>query len=483
MRVVHRHQSEQMNLELSVSDDKLKLFAKVVPQLKYAEVSDLAIAEELLKVTQDNLIDYDVVRDITDQLREGKGCEGRRVAKGEPPVLGKDGKIVWLVRRFREGASVDATRELADFYNLGLFENIEAGRDVARVYRPTNGTPGVDALGKPIASKAGKAVTARFDKTLGFKPNEDREDYQTLIAAVSGYAHEDGGNVSIKDTLVISGNLDYEMGHIDFIGGVRVGGDVQKGFHIRARRDIEIIGSVLGENQLTSEGSVLVKGFHQGGEGSMVRARNNYTVNIAQNVTADVGGSITIMKEARDCSFRASAAVIAQHGAVVGGTIWCVKGFEGKVLGNQAGVRTVLELRNELEVTPEYRRVEESIKKHEVALAALELHIGPYLKNRKRVPLLAPKFKMKITELLNKYDGVQASLTKLQDALNRMRESKPMEESSRINVLGMVHAGVVLNSTAAMLEFHENRKGPVSFKPPAVEGDWTTPEYEPLQKG
>lgn len=160
-----------------------------------------------------------------------------------------------------------------------------------------------------------------------------------------------------------------------------------------------------------------------------------------------------------------------------------MKGFEGRVLGNAAGVRTIVELRNELEVTPEYRRVEESLKKHEVALAALELHIGPYLQNRKRVPLLAAKFKMKISELLNKYDGVQASLVKLQDAMKRMRESKPMEESSRVNVLGIAHAGVVLNTSTATLELHEDRKGPVSFKPPAAEGDWAIVEYQPLQKG
>lgn len=483
MRVVHRHQSEFMNLELSVSDDKLKLFAKIVPQPQHKDASDFLLKEELLKVIPENLIDTDVVKDIAAQLREGKGCEGRRVAKGEPPVLGKDGKIVWLVRRFREGSALDSSRELADFYNLGLFENIEAGRDVARVYKPTGGTVGTDVFGKPIASKSGKAVAARFDKSMEFKPNEDRDDYQTLIAAVSGYAHEEGDKVSIRDVLNISGNLDYEMGHIDFIGGVRVGGDVQKGFHIKARGDIEILGSVLGENQLTSEGSITVRGFHQGGDNSIVRARNNYTVTIAQNVTADAGGMITIHKEARDCSFRTSMSVVAPHAAVIGGTVWCVKGFEGKTLGNSAGVRTIVELRNELEVTPEYRRIEDSLKKHEVAIAALELHIGPYLQNRKRVPLLAPKFKMKISELLNKYDGVQASMAKLKDALKRMRESKPMEESSRINVIGMMFSGVVLNTATATLTVQEDTKGPISFKPPAVEGEWTIVEYEPLQKG
>jgi uncharacterized protein (DUF342 family) len=472
-----------MNLELSISDDKLKLFAKVVPQAKYYEASEAVLVEELLKVTQEERIDRDVVRDIIWQLHQEKGCEGRRVAKGEAAILGRDGKIVWLVRRFRQGASVDSSKELADFYHLGLFENIEAGREVARVYRPTDGRPGVDVTGAPIPSKAGKAVTERFDKSLEFKPDEQRADYQTLLAAVSGYAHEESGKVSIRSVLAISGNLDYEMGHIDFIGSVRIGGDVQKGFHIKARGDIEIAGSVLGENQLTSEGSVAIQGFHQGGDGAVLRVRNDYSVGIAQKVTADVGGNITILKEARDCAFRASAAVLAPQATIVGGTIWCVKGFEGKALGNSAGVRTIVELRNELEVTPEFRRVEESIKKHEVAIAALELHIGPYLNNRKRVPLLAAKFKMKITELLNKYDGVQASLIKLQDALNRMREAKPMEESSRINVTGTVYGGVVLNTTMAKLEFHEDKQGPVSFKPQPAGGEWASVPYEPLQRG
>ena len=483
MRVVHRYQSEQMNLELSISDDKLKLFAKVVPQPKYFEASEAVLIEELLKVTQEERIDRDVVHDIIWQLHQEKGCDGRRVAKGEAAIMGRDGKVVWLVRRFRQGASVDSSRELADFYNLGLFENIEAGREVARVYKPTEGRPGVDVTGAPIPSKAGKPVTDRFDKSLEFKPDEQREDYQTLLAAVSGYAHEESGKVSIRNTLVIAGNLDYEMGHVDFIGSVRVGGDVQKGFHIKARGDIEIVGSVLGENQLTSEGSITIRGFHQGGDGSVLRARHNYSVGVVQNVTADVGGNITVHKEARDCSFRASAAVVAPQASIVGGTIWCVKGFEGKALGNPAGVRTVVELRNELEVTPEYRRVEESIKKHEVAIAALELHIGPYLQNRKRVPLLAAKFKMKITELLNKYDGVQESLAKLQESLKQMRESKPMEESSRINILGVAYSGVVLNTTGAKLEFHEDKQGPLSFKPQPGGAEWTPVSYEPLQKG
>lgn len=483
MRVVHRYESNTMAIELSMSDDKLKLFAKVTPKDEHEQALEIEFLQELVKVSNENLIETAVVKDIITGIKAGKACEGRRVAKGEPPVLGRDGKLVWLVRRFKPGATPNATKELADFYNLGLFENIEAGKEVARIYRPTGGTAGFDVLGKPLPSRPGKAFNARFDRTIDFKPGENREDYQTLVATVSGYAHEEGEKVSIRDVLDIQGNLDYEMGHIDFIGGVRVAGDVQKGFHIKARGDIEVIGSVLGENHLTSEASITVRGFHQGGQDSIVRARANYTVSIAQTVTAEVGGTITVQREARDCNFRASVSVMAPQATVIGGVIWCVKGFEGKTLGNEMGVRTVVELRNELEVTPEYRRLEENIKRHEAALAALELHIGPYLQNRKRVPLLNPKFKMKMTELINKYDGVAASLQKLQDAMKKIREAKPIEGNSRVNVLGMVHAGVVLNTTVASHQVKESQKGPISFRPMGEGSEWIVEGYQSLLQG
>ena len=483
MRVVHRFQNERMQLELSISDDKLKLFAQVVPGEKHDDAQVSELIEQLLQVTVEPLIEGVVVDDIIAQLREGKGCEGRRIAKGESPVLGRDGKLVWLVRRFKPGNSNQPTKELSDFYNLGLFENIEAGKEVARLYKPTSGSPGMDVQGKPLPSRAGKAFNARFDKTIQFKPDESRDDYQTLIATVSGYAHEEGDKVTICETLVISNNLDYEMGHIDFVGGVKVGGDVQKGFHIKARGDIEIVGSVLGENQLTSDASIIVRGFHQGGAESFVRARANYTVGIAQGVQAEAGGTISVKKEARDCTFRASVAVLAPEAIIVGGTVWCVKGFEGKQLGNDMAVRTVVEIRNELEVTAEYRQVEESISKHEAALAALELHIGPYLQNRKRVPLLNPKFRMKITDLIGKYDYVQASVEKLKEKIKAMKAAKPPEADSRVNVTGVAHAGLVLSTSAFSLEIKDSQKGPISYRPLEASSEWVVQEYQPLFKG
>jgi len=304
-----------------------------------------------------------------------------------------------------------------------------------------------------------------------------------VVAAIAGYVHDEGDKFAVRDTLVISGNLDWNMGHIDFIGNVRVSGDIQKGFHIKARGNIEIMGGALGENVLTSQQSITVRGFHQGFEGSLVSAKGDYSVGLAHGVTADVGGNIIIAKEARDCQLRSGMAVYATGASIVGGSIWCVKGLEAKTIGNDAGVKTIVELRNELEVTKEYRDLSRNIKKHEAAAAALELHIGPYLKNRQRVPLLKNQFRVKIADLLAKYDEVSQSLERLREKERSMRESKPVEGDARVSVTGQAYAGVELGAIDARLPILENVAGPISYRRSGAQGEWNSEPFQTIKKG
>jgi hypothetical protein len=227
---------------------------------------------------------------------------------------------------------------------------------------------------------------------------------------------------------------------------------------------------------------VSVDGFHLGGDAASVTAKDDYSVGIAQGVVANAGGSIYIKREARDCTLRAGEAVWAGDASIVGGTMWCVRGVEAAHLGNQAGLTTVVELRNELEVTKEYRDLTDNIKKHEAAIAALELHIGPYLKNRGRVPLLRTPFRLKMTSLLDRYDGVVASLGKLHERERAMRESKPILEEARVNVRQQIHAGVVLMSNDLRLELKESFDGPMSFRRSAGVGEWKQGRYQKLTR-
>lgn len=483
MRVIHKVEDEYKLLELSISDDRQKLFARVAPKAKYQEVALDTIVKEIAAVSPADLIEQDVVQDIAEELRKGRGCDTRRVAQGRPPSDGRDGKVVWLARRFCRDAQGADEREFSDFFTLGLFENIEAGAEIARVYKPASGAIGVDVLGNEIPSKAGKPVSMRWDRSIELRSDPQHENYSSAVALVAGYIHDEGTFVAVRDTLTVPGNLDWSFGHIDFVGHVRVGADVQKGFHIKARGNIDIRGGVVGENILASQGTLTVKGCHLGVDSPAVTVGGDYIVSIAHGVSATVGGNIHIEREARDCSLNAGLAVCAPKAAIVGGSIWCVRGLEAKTLGNEAGVTTIVELKNELEVTKEYRTLATSIKKHEAAIAALELHIGPYLKNRRRVPLLKREFRLKISALLQKYDEVVESLSLLRQQERAMREAKPVQSDARISISGTVHAGVVLASGDVRLELKEDITGPISFRRPDHQAQWVMEKFQSVKKG
>lgn len=485
-RIVHKFEDDIKLIELSLSEDKHKIFARVEPRSKCSQATLDDLVSEITRFTKPELIERDVVRDIADELRQGKGCEARRVAQGKEATDGRDGKIVWLARRFNspnQGSNQGLEeREFADFFTLGLFENVEIGSEIARIYKPTQGTVGLDAQGKEISAKSGKAVSMRWERSIELRDDPEHPNYTTAVAKVAGYIHDDGRSVAIRDTLIVPGNLDWNFGHVDFIGNVKVGADVQKGFHIKARGSIDIKGSIIGDNLITAQGALSVKELHQGAIEHPVSVGGDYRVGIAHGVTANVGGDIFIEREARDCTFSAALGVFAEKGSIVGGSVWCVRGLEAKTLGNEAGVTTLIELKNELEVTKEYRVLLNSIKKHQTALAALELHIGPYLQNRRRVPLLKRDFRVKLTGLLEKYDAVKLSLGKLEEREKEMREVKGECADAWISVSGCVHQGVVLTSGDLRYEVKEDIRGPVTFRRPVGHTDWLLDKFKSLAR-
>jgi uncharacterized protein (DUF342 family) len=483
MRVIHRIDDSIKKVELSVSEDRMKLFAKIMPKEEHFNATLEQLVEQISEITPAELLEMDVLRDVCKELREGKGCDNRRVARGKPAEPGRDGKVVWLARRFSPTAASNDQREFSDFFTLGLFENIEAGKEVARIYSPAGGAPGMDVLGKPVSPREGRNVAMRWDKTLELRSDPEQGNVTSVIATCAGYIHEEGNSAAIRDTIQIQQNLDWRTGHIDFVGSVRVSGDVQKGFHIKARGDITIGGNVLGENILSSGGSISIDGYHLGDLSVPVVLKEDYSVAIAQGVSVNAGGNIFIDREARDCTLRAGMAVLAGRASIVGGTVWCVKGVEADVLGNQAGVVTIVELRNELEVTKDYRTLADNIKKHEAGLAALELHIGPYLKNRRRVPLLNNQFRAKISALLDRYDQVSKSLDTLREQEKKMRESKQVPQDARISASTAIHAGVVLSSGDARLELKESVEGPVSFHRIDQRGEWLKDRFQSIKRG
>lgn len=482
MQTIHTLEDSVKKIELMVSDDQMKLFAHIEPREHYRRTTSQELLDELHKFVPPDVVDRRVLNDVLLNLRLGLPCEQRRVAMGRHPVNGKDGKLVWLVRRFSPGQGDDNEREFSDFFTLGLFENVEKGTEIARIYNPKSGEAGIDIFGKVVPAETGKGIEIKWDKSVLLNSDEAHPHYTSVVAAISGYVHHQGNLVSVRDTIVLPRNLDGSIGNIDFLGNVTVTGDIQKGFHIKAQGNIVVKGNVLGDNKISCRGALSVKGYHIGSEHSSVSVGGDYSVGLAQSVKADVEGDIYIGTEARDCSFYSSGGVIATKASIIGGTVWCVQGVEAKSIGNDVGVRTEIGLHTEVEVSPEYRKLAGSVARHEAALAALELHIGPYLANRARVPLLKHSFRSKMTELLSKYDQVSASLENLQSQIEEMKASAPQRESVTVSARNFIHSGVFLSAEATNIDLKEDRHGPIGFYFDSAVHEWKDGDFKSVER-
>lgn len=484
MQVVHSFKDNTATVELSLSDDGMELFARVSPEPEHILVREATIVAALTSVTPRERLDMRVVREVVRQLKLGRTCEGCRVATGTAPTNGADGKVVWLVRRFNptelrtvRTPAGEAARE--DLHSRTVFENVVRGRELARVYKPTGGTDGATARGEPVPATPGKAATISFDKSITLSAGPAGSEYDLLISSLDGYVHEENGAYSVREQLVVPENLDYAVGHIDFIGSVKVVGDVNKGFHIKARGVIEVCGSVLGDNVLHSAAAVVIKGFHHGGEHGRVRCAGSYTVSVAQAVVTDLNGPVRIEREARDSTLATTDGVFAEQATIVGGRVLCVKGSQLGTVGTTVATTTILELKNEREVTAEYRAISDNIQKHIAAKAALELHIGPFLKNRPRIETLQEQFRKKIVNLLSKYDDVNTSLLQLQAKLHEMQQIEHSSDA-RINIVKTAHAGTEFRSGDTVLRLTEDVSGPASFQLNSETAAWQQIDYKPF---
>jgi hypothetical protein len=229
---------------------------------------------------------------------------------------------------------------------------------------------------------------------------------------------------------------------------------------------------------IASDTAVTVAGFHRSGQKGVVISRGDYSVSVAEGVHAEVRGLLRIGREARECKLRCASIVVAPNAAIIGGSTWCVRGAEVKIAGNEAGLATIIELRNELEVTGEFETLREDMAAHRKALKTLELHLGPYALDRRRVPLLKAGYRDRIQALVQKYDQVRGSLEKLEARAKSMHEGSTLVENARINVHERICPGVQFSASGVNIAFSEDRGGPVCFALSADGKSWEVREFE-----
>lgn len=403
--------------ELTVSSDKLYAYVKVKIDIPEREITK----QDILNFLKQNHVTYGICeQEIEDFCRKKEYYRELIAAKGKPPVHGQDGKIeykfskrVELQPTVREDGSVD-------YKELGFVQNVSKGDVLCELIPPTEGEPGIDVYGNPIPNQSGSAPE--------FPPGENTivsEDGTKLLAAIDGCIVTSSHTVSVKEIFVLDGDVDASSGNIDFIGTVKINGDVREGFTVKAGQDVIVKGVVEGAFIEAGRDIIISEGVNAMGVGRLY-ANGNVVSAFIENANVECGGDITA-NVIMNSNVKAEGSINLKgiRGSIVGGSCTAGKSIFAKNIGTERYTPTNVSIQspilNELLLTGE------SIHQYNNNMRIINELSGEldkaseYIKKLENQPALSEKQELILRALTTKYNDLTK---KLDEAQQKLEESK-----------------------------------------------------------
>jgi len=359
------------------------------------------------------------------------------VATGIPATEGAPGEINYLFDMDvdkKPSIQQDGTVDYKEVINLN---NARKGQLIAERILAKEGTDGRSVTGELIAGKKGKEARFKVGKNVVI----DQEQLRMYAAMDGLITRTDKDKINVFPVYEVNGDVNYNIGNIDFVGTVVIRGNVLSGFRIKAAGDIRVIGGVEGA-ELHADGSVDITAGILGHNKGLVKAKVNVKSSFIQDANIEAGNEVIVTQSIMHSTVRAGKNVICQgsKGLIVGGVIQAGEQVKARVIGNSTSTTTVLEvgvlpeLRNELvELRSKIKEYMENADKTDKALVLLDqLALAGQLSEDKLLMRnrLSSSKKKSIDEL-----------NELKDRILEIEKSLEDTSTSKVEITGTIFGG------------------------------------------
>ena len=385
---------------------------------------------------QEGLDNAAVTKVIAVATKSGQPVERVIVATGQPPDLGRDAYLEFppLDRMPREDNDPTDPAQFTERHVI----NIRAGEDVAIYHAIQEGVPGVSIKGKPIGVKQGVDKTARAGKNLEWKE-------QTIISQVDGRLIIKDNQVLVEETLEFDQDLTLVFGDIDFVGGIRVGRNIEAGVAVKCHRDLVVQGSIIGCD-ISVHGNLIVDKGIIGSDETSIAVRGNLVASFIENAKIQVEGQCEIKERLATSVIRCSGAVdmLSGRGHFVSGVVMARNGIRVKCVGIPVGTKARLSVGRDANaeermkaLTADIERLGKSVKEIKV----IDQKVGPMTRTYQK---LSPGKQGEIEMLLEQLPRLEEDLA---DAQAKAAELKPLlipSHEAQVTVTGEVNPDTVI---------------------------------------
>ncbi|GAV22588.1 FapA family protein [Carboxydothermus pertinax] len=220
--------------EVKVSNNNLEAYLKFSP-LTQTEEGAFPSLEELKEFLKAKGIIYGIIEENLPLVLDHPG-EFILVARGIEPVPPVPDELITYFESDDVKYSMDKLGHRV--YYFKSLPQVTKGQVLAEVRRGKPGKNGVDIFGKPI--KAPAYVPLKLKVHKGAEIKDDK-----VIATINGLPVRIGNaGFDVQNLLQLDGDLFYKTGNYQFIGSIKVNGNVRENVLIKAEGSVEVFGSV-----------------------------------------------------------------------------------------------------------------------------------------------------------------------------------------------------------------------------------------------
>ncbi|MGP1271774.1 MAG: FapA family protein [Phycisphaerales bacterium] len=399
------------------------------------------------------------------------------IAEGTSPRPGENGRFELVPaldeirerarrirRRFRGADENDTSASVDDrtpdgdpdepticHYDRSTLLLVEPGETIGHIIPNTPGVDGVDACGVRLRAKDGVPCTLDID------PETVRRDENgALIALTGGLVQLDEHSISITDTLLIQGHVDFSTGHVEFVGDITVLKGVRDNFCVDARRSLSIEELVEAAEIRAGRDITLRRGM-AGRDKGEAHAGRDLAANYLDSCLVRVGRDLKLGKELSACDTVVGRDARCPHATMVGGTLSVARQAEFAQIGSESGTHTLLRL-GRLDA------LEELLAEARAVLDELDRRLEKTAEETARLRS-AGRINAGMAEQLTELQFAEASLEERRARVRRAADAAEARIAESTSVDLLVHKrlmhGTEVHAGGWRLELREDLAGPL----------------------
>ncbi len=459
LKPVDSHKGEGYEIRLLSDDAALEAFVEVEFSLPDAGVTSADVMRFLANAHVTVAADARAALTKAFEARGGSGKLGPlRVARGKEARPGADGKIDWFIMA-KEAAPETTTTGRVDYRERNAIINVRQGDKILRIVPPTDGTAGADVFGNPIPSQSGRPVAVRKGKNVEATP-----DGAEFFAQAAGKLETTGDVVSVEPNLVVQGNVDLTVGNIDFIGPVRVNGDVLEGFRVTSGKEIEVTGMVEAADLEAGE-FIRVGGGVTGKGKASVACKGTLEARYLNEACVEAGGDVVVANSIVNSTVKSRGKVIVNSGGIRGSQVVAQKGLKCPELGSDMGVRTIIVAGVDYDLKDQLVNVEREIGVIRETVERIEKALGPLLADGAIITTLPPAKAGIARKLMVQMDMLMNRSSELAGRRDALNSKMAVASGISVEVARKIYPGVVMQIGNCRRTFELDVTGPLRLFP------------------